>query len=144
MGGLVCPLTGVGNDLVVPPIHDGDPGPGQRVRQSLDGYRDTQIHHLLYLPVNWQKGGSYPVIMEYPGNRSGPHSGRVDSCMLGYGVSGGNGVIWVSLPFVGKKRLKPALNWWGDAEATVEYCKQAVAEVCKTYGGNHTTRGKLK
>jgi hypothetical protein len=120
-----------------------DPAPGMRVRQVLAAYRDTRVHHTLYLPTDWKPAiKRYPVLIEYAGN--GPYSntygdictGRVEDCNLGYGLSGGRGLIWACLPYVSKSRQHNQLEWWGDVEATVSYCKFAVAEICDIYGGD--------
>ena len=50
-------------DLAVPAISDGDPGPGKRVVQVAPEYEGTAVHHVLYLPRDWQPGKQYPVIV---------------------------------------------------------------------------------
>ena len=123
-------------DLIVPPVTNGLPGPGKRVKQFLPGYDGTEVYHTLYLPTDWEKEKKYPVIVEYSGNKWKSSQGTVDECDLGYGISGGKGVIWVCLPFVDKKNGQNAATWWGDVDATVAYCKQAVSTVCAEYGGD--------
>lgn len=128
-------------DLVVPATTSEPPAPGKRVRQRLDGF-EGEVEHLLYLPSNWKPEGNFPVIVEFPGN--GPYvdelgnrsTGQVDDCKLGYGISGGQDFIWLSLPFVDLERKCHALYWWGDPAATARYCRQAVALVCEKYGGD--------
>ena len=132
----------VPQELHVPLLMEGNPEPGKRVKVTLDSYRGTEVYHVLYLPTNWEAGRRYPVIAEYSGN--GPYqnkygdtcSGKVDDCMLGYGVSGGKGVIWVCLPFISEDHQHNQLQWWGDVQATVDYCKAVVALVCNQYGGD--------
>jgi hypothetical protein len=129
-------------DLVVPPVLDGRPVPGQRVRMILSGYQGTQVYHCLYLPTDWKEGCKYAVLVEYPGN--GPFqnedgdfcSGRVEDCHLGYGISSGKGFIWVSLPFVSLDHQSNQLEWWGDVQATITYCQKAVEDACGHYGGD--------
>lgn len=123
-------------DLVVPAAEKAMPAPGKRVRQFLKGYEGTDVYHLLYLPTDWTEGKKYPVIVEYAGNRWKTSPGNVEGCELGYGVSGGEGVIWICMPFVDKENSCNALNWWGDVEATVDYCKRTVGTVCDEYGGD--------
>ena len=41
---------------------------GQRLMQTIPKYRDTEIYHQLYLPLNWYPGLFYPVLIEYAGN----------------------------------------------------------------------------
>ena len=123
-------------DLTTPSVTKDAPSPGRRVKMVLPKHEGTDIYHALYLPTDWKKGETYPVILEYAGNKWKDSQGTVDECDLGYGISGGKGVIWICLPFVDKKNGKNAANWWGDVEATVDYCKQTVRQVCAEYGGD--------
>ena len=135
-------LNSLPSDLKVPAVTHEPPQAGKRVWQTNPGFEQTEIAHALYLPPDWKPGEKYPVIMEYPGNGGFSNSlgdrsqGRVQDCKLGYGLSGGTGMIWVSLPFVDPKSGKHALNWWGDPDATAAYCKQTVARICKEFGGD--------
>lgn len=129
-------------DLQTPAMEQADPAPGKRVRAAAPGYRETDVYHSLYLPTDWKKGKEYPVIVEYAGN--GPYkngngdicTGNVEDCNLGYGISGGNGFIWICLPYISKDLKHNQRQWWGDLAATVEYCKTVVPLICKEYGGN--------
>ena len=123
-------------DLTPPSITTNAPAPGKRVKMVLPMYKGTDLYHALYLPIDWKKGDKYPVIVEYSGNKWKNSQGTIDECDLGYGISGGKGVIWICLPFVDKKNGKNAATWWGDVEATVDYCKQSVKQVCAEYGGD--------
>lgn len=140
-------IRSVPQDFVTPPMTEADPAPGTRIRQTIAAYRHTQVYHALYLPADWKPAGKhYPVLIEYAGN--GPYSnaygdtctGCVEDCNLGYGISAGQGWIWACLPFVSEDHACRARHnqrqWWGDVEATVSYCKAAVAEICQTYGGD--------
>lgn len=135
-------IRGIPPDLAVPPVQEAVPAPGRRVRQVLSGYAGSQVYHCLYLPTDWQEGGSYAVLVEYPGN--GPYqnelgdicSGKVEDCHLGYGISGGNGFIWVSLPFISQDHQSNQLEWWGDVQATIVYCQIVVEDICHRYGGD--------
>lgn len=135
-------LNHMPSDLTVPEVTHEPPQAGKRVWQKNSGYEQTEIAHALYLPVDWKPGKRYPVIMEYPGNggfenKLGDRSqGRVQDCKLGYGLSAGKGIIWVSLPFVDPKTGKHALKWWGDPDATAAYCLQTVERICRDYSGN--------
>lgn len=135
-------LNSLPSDLSVPAVTRGTPAPGQRVWQTNQGFEKTEIAHALYLPPDWRPGKRFPVIMEYPGNGGYRNAlndvsrGRVQDCKLGYGLSGGIGMIWVSLPFVDPKTGKHAVKWWGDPDATADYCKQTVARICREYGGD--------
>jgi hypothetical protein len=125
-------------DLTTPVMTDDEPGPGKRVRQISPEYKGTEVYHALYLPRDWQPGGKYPVIVEYTGNKhvvSGS-TGEVKDANLGYGMSGGQGCIWVCMPYVEKGRLKNALNWWGDRQSTIDYCKVNLPRICAQFGGD--------
>jgi hypothetical protein len=131
-------------DLTVPAVTEESPSPGRRVRQTTPGWEKTKVHHLLYLPNDWQPGKSYPVIIEYPGN--GPYAdargdtcdGSVESCILGYGISGGLGIIWAALPLIEEKAgaTQNAPKWWGDVEQSKRYCRETVHDLCARLGGD--------
>lgn len=133
---LNCP-----NDLVTPKMTEGLPSAGKRTRQQLDRYKNSDIFHALYLPTDYEAGQKYPVIFEFAGN--GPFenrlgdkcSGKIEDCNLGFGISGGKGFIWVCVPFVSHDGKSNQLQWWGDVDASVEYCKQVVELICSKYGG---------
>ena len=138
----------VASDLRVPAITKGDPGPGRRVRAVTNEWRQTDVHHLLYLPNDWRSGRSYPVLVEFPGNGGFRNDlgdvsdGTPASCMLGYGLSGGSGFLWVSLPFVdvaADGMQRNCLTWWGNLEATKKYCLATVRDVCQRYGGDEAS-----
>lgn len=137
-------LSSVPTDLIVPKAIDGAPKAGHRVIQTTANWERTQVHHLLYLPTDWQPKGSWAVIVEYPGN--GPYhnafgdtnSGEVEGCQLGYGIGAGRGYIWICMPFIEKvgTSVHNAIRWWGDIEETKRYCIATVKAVCETYGGD--------
>ena len=61
-------------DLQLPALENGLASPGKRVAVVPAEYEGTGVHHLLYLPPDWdpdwqKKGRSWPVIVEYTGNR---------------------------------------------------------------------------
>lgn len=119
-------------DLENPSIVSGNPAPGRLVLQSLPAYAGTEVGHALYLPTDWVKGKSFPVIIEYQGNTR-----RVkDGGWLGYGLCGGRGFIWAVLPYVGRDHKADTNWWWGDLEATVDYAKAAVPAICRQWGGD--------
>ena len=123
-------------DLITPSVTDHAPAPGKRVRQTNKSYAGTKVHHLLYLPTDWKKGEKYPVIVEYAGNKWKTSPETVEGSNLGYGISGGKGVIWICMPFVDRKKNSNTTTWWGDVDATVEYCKKTVNRICSEYGGD--------
>jgi hypothetical protein len=123
-------------DLITPPVSNESPAPGKRVRQFNEDYEGSNVYHLLYLPTDWEKGIKYPVIVEYAGNEFRTSPGTVEGSNLGYGISGGKNVIWICMPFVDKENQTNAKKWWGDVEATVDYCIQTVDRICNEYGGD--------
>lgn len=123
-------------DLITPLASDETPAPGRRVRQFNEDYEGSKVYHLLYLPTDWVKGKKYPVIVEYAGNKWRTSPGTVEGSNLGYGISGGKGVIWICMPFVDKENHRNAATWWGDVESTVEYCLKTVNRICSEYGGD--------
>lgn len=135
-------LGSVAPDLTVPAMQEAPVAPGIRSRMTLASYRDCDVHHSLYLPVDWTPERRFPVIVEYAGN--GPYrnafgdicTGKVEDCSLGYGIGGGREFIWLCLPYISEDRAHNQLQWWGDVEATVDYCKKAVSLVCQDYGGD--------
>jgi predicted esterase len=123
---------------------EGEPAAGRRVKQTTPGWEGTSVHHALYLPRDWKSGARSPVIVEYAGNGGYKNAfgdvsnGTVDGGNLGFGLSGGEGFIWVCMPFVkvtGDKK-ENAPTWWGDVEETKRYCRKTVAFVCEKYGGD--------
>ena len=134
---LLLPAAGE-NDLETPEMVRGEPGPGRRVRQVAPEYEGTEVYHALYLPVDWKPGGRFPVLVEYTGNFSPVHgsTGRVKDANLGFGLTGGKRFIWVSMPCVAKGGRRNALKWWGDRQATIDYCKTNLPRICQEFGGD--------
>ncbi|MFT5300538.1 MAG: hypothetical protein ACI814_001316 [Mariniblastus sp.] len=125
-------------DLVTPEMTTDEPAAGQRVRQVAQEYEGTEVYHALYLPVDWKPGGKYPVIVEYTGNQWAKcgSSGEVKDANLGYGLTGGKDFIWVSMPYVEQGGQKNAVRWWGDRQATIDYCKTNLPRICEQFGGD--------
>lgn len=125
-------------DLVTPEMTDAVPAAGCRVRQQAPEYEGTGVYHALYLPTDWKAGASYPVMVEFTGNRhpASGSTGEVEDANLGYGLTGGKGFIWVSMPYVAKDGERNALQWWGDRQATIDYCKLNVPRICREFGGD--------
>lgn len=134
-------------DLFPPTMIDEEPVPGKRVKQTIPGYRETEVYHSLYLPTDWQADGRHPVIVEYTGNGGYKNNygdictGKVEDSKLGYGISGGKKFIWVGMPYLNEAGTANVEMWWGDppkykVASTLDYCKKAVPYICKTYGGN--------
>lgn len=125
-------------DIITPVMTDDEPGPGKRVRQTAPEYKGTEVHHALYLPTDWKPGVQYPVIVEYTGNKwaASGSTGEVKDANLGYGMSGGRGFIWVCMPYLEKGKRMNALTWWGDRQATIDYCKVNLPRICAQFGGD--------
>lgn len=123
-------------DLKTPAITVGKPAPEKRARQFLKEYEGTGVFHALYLPTDWEPGKKFPVIVEFTGNKYRSSLGIVEESDLGYGLTAGRGVIWVCVPYVNRNEMKNQPTWWGDVDATVDYCKQTVKLVCREYGGD--------
>jgi len=142
-------IRSVEPDLVVPAMVGGVPAPGRRVKQTTAGWENTQVHHALYLPVDWQPEMRYPVIVEYAGN--GPFTspygdvstGKVEGSCMGYGISGGQGVIWVCMPCLDNAGARNVTSWWGNhpeykVQPTIDYCMATLRMICERYGGDPT------
>ena len=127
---------GIVADLTVPAVTDAAPSPGARVRQFNKDYVGSKVYHTLYLPTDWKPNQKYPVIVEYAGNQWRTSLGTVEGSSLGYGVTGGKGVIWICMPYVNQQEMRNQETWWGDVDATVAYCKHTVKRICNEYGGD--------
>ncbi|MBF0245373.1 MAG: hypothetical protein HQL31_08890 [Planctomycetes bacterium] len=123
-------------DLTTPEVREGRPAPGKRVKWVAPEDQGSEIYSALYLPEDWKKGSEFPVIVEYAGNKWQTSQGTVEGSSLGYGISGGEGVIWVCMPFVDRLNQRNATNWWGDAAETVESCKRTLGRICDSFGGD--------
>ena len=135
-------LRSVPADLTMPALGAGAPAAGARVKHFLPEYAGTQVYHVLYLPTDWKPGTRFPVIVEYAGNGGYTNQygdvslGVPEGSKLGYGISAGRGFIWLCLPYVNVGRTNISTRWWGDVDATLDYCKKAVRLVCDQYGGD--------
>jgi hypothetical protein len=126
------------NDLVTPEMTDLEPAAGRRVRQAAPEYVGTNVYHALYLPVDWKPDGKYSVIVEYTGNKFDEcgSTGEVKDANLGFGLTGGKDFIWVSMPYIQEGGKENTVTWWGDKQATVDYCKTNLPRICEQFGGN--------
>lgn len=125
-------------DLQTPTMTLEPPAAGRRVYQCSQEYSGTNVYHALYLPTDWEKGKRYPVIVEYTGNRFPEcgSTGEVKDANLGYGLSGGVGYIWVTMPTIQQGGLENSVTWWGDRQATIDYCKTNIPRICEEFGGD--------
>lgn len=145
-------------DLVTPNASArGTPAaPGVRIAETAPGF-PPGIYHGLYLPTDWRAGGRYPLIAEWGGNGpwespAGDYSCGGPLCNnLGYGLSAGEGYLWLQLPFADLAGNATQGWWWGcptptppngdcpgafDTNTTLAYAHAAVAHVLRTYGGD--------
>ncbi|HCU87859.1 MAG TPA: hypothetical protein DGP39_10035 [Verrucomicrobiales bacterium] len=140
-------ISSIKPDLVLPDLTKGSPEEGKRVKQTHPDWRETEVYHVIYLPKDWRPNKLYPVIVEYAGN--GPYrnrhsdisTGHPEGSKMGYGISGGEGFIWVCLPYLNNAGTANVTRWWGnapkyDAGPTVAYCKKVVPWICRKYGGD--------
>jgi predicted esterase len=125
----------------VPPVCDlgTAPAAGVRFREIDPVYQragNLHVTHCVYLPSDWRPGRTYPVLVEYAGNRfKGPGldgalalDGTCASARMGFFLSGapgsaasGVGCIWVAMPFIRCARDAPddpaqhreATRWYG-------------------------------
>jgi hypothetical protein len=138
-------LNDIPTDTTVPSAISAEPSAGVRVLATTDGWQKTSVFHTLYLPRNWNKTSKTPVLVEFAGNGNyrnalgDTSTGKVEDTVLGYGLSGGNDCIWLSLPFIEvtsdgvKQNCK---TWWGSVDETKRYCLATVQDVCRRYGGD--------
>jgi len=124
--------------LTPPPMTENAPAAGERVRQVAPEYDGTEVYHTLYLPSDWKPGRQYPVMVEYTGNHfpACGSTGEVKDANLGYGLTGGEGFIWVSMPYIEEGGQANAIKWWGDRQLTVDYCKRNLPRICAEFGGD--------
>ena len=124
--------------LECPPLENGTPKAGKRVKVTAPEFTGTEVFHTLYLPTRWTPDGPrLPIIFEYTGNyfpRSGS-TGRVEDARLGFGLSGGR-FLWVSLPYVNGNLRENQVTWWGNVEATVQYAKTNVPRIVAKYNAD--------
>lgn len=137
-------LSSVPVDLELPAMVGGPAAAGKRVRATAPGFEGGGAYHALYLPADWREGAKFPVLVEYPGNGGYTNKfgdvcdGIPEGCALGYGLSGGRGFVWLSLPFVEIREGRPAVatKWWGDVGATKRYCVAALDDAVARFGGD--------
>jgi hypothetical protein len=109
-------------DLFAPPMSFAAPGPGRRVAAATPGW-PSAAYHAVYLPPEWRNasggGARLPLIVELAGN--GPwqspygdvSSGRPEGSNLGYGITGGAGAVWLSVPMLDAGGAMVETWWWG-------------------------------
>lgn len=140
-------IRSVAPDLTVPALTADSPAAGRRTKQTLVTWKDTIVYHVLYLPTDWKPNSKLPVLVEFAGNGGYSNAfgdvstGRPEGSNLGYGLSAGRGFIWLCLPYLNATGNDLALTWWGDTtnrdpQPTLKYCREAVRQVCRDFGGD--------
>jgi hypothetical protein len=128
--------------LDVPPVEDGPPRPGRRVRFRPAGDAPSTPHAILHLPEDWKPGSNFPVIAEWPGNiffTTGCYStGLPEQCVIGHGITKGRGAICLGLPFVDRTVAGAVEDGWGNPDDTAAFARRLVEEVCARFGGDRT------
>ncbi len=139
----------VATDVDLPPLTHESPMPGRRSIRQTSPIEGSKAYHLLTLPTDWVASRRYPVLVEWTGNgpfendRGDRSSGRVEDARLAYGISGGDGQIVLSLPFVNDAGTANVTKWWGDSptyrpDSTIAYARSAIDEVCEKFGGDRS------
>jgi hypothetical protein len=140
-------ISTVAPDLVVPAMTTEAPAAGKRVRFVTPGWESTEVYGALYLPTDWKPGKRFPVIAEWAGNGDfhdafgDVSTGVVEGSRLGYGITAGQGAIWICLPYLDNAGKANVIKWWGnpptfDPQPTLAYCRATVREVCEKFGGD--------
>jgi sialate O-acetylesterase len=126
--------------IVVPPAEAGDPVAGRRVLRQLTGYADTRLAHVLSLPPGWTPSGSYPVVVDYPGNVFFHlycfSTGFSRHSNFGPSIVAGQDAILLQLPYVRAGGLDEEHNGWGDPELTAAYARAALEDAIAHFGGD--------
>ena len=126
--------------LDVPPVTNAESAPGTRVRYRMAGDEQNSIYSVLNLPKDWQPGKKYPVVVEYPGNiffvPTCYSTGQPDQCVIGYGMTKGQGAICLGLPFIDRANGTIVESGWGNADDTADYAVGMVEEICTRFGGD--------
>jgi hypothetical protein len=119
----------------VPAMVTGDPKPGVRARQTEPEYSNTDVHHSVYLPPDFDISKKSPLIVEFTGNYypASGSSGEVAGANLGFAATLGKEFVWLVLPFVSEDGKYNEKRWWGDEKSTVHYAKLCVNHAIKTY-----------
>ncbi len=140
-------IRSVAADLETPVMVNAEPAAGVRVKRRASHHAKERVYHSLYLPNDWDSMKKWPILIELPGNggyrsQFGDEcSGRPEDACLGYGISAGEGFIWICCPFLNSKGSDLALTWWGDSPAyevgpTIEYLNDAIHDACENFGGD--------
>lgn len=140
-------IRSVTADLEMPTMVEATPSAGVRTKRQLADQTGKSTYHSLYLPRDWDAKKQWPILVELPGN-GGYRSplgdectGRPEDACMGYGLSAGEGFLWLSCPFLNEKGDDIAITWWGDhptynPKPTINYLSAAIDDACKNFGGD--------
>lgn len=126
----------------VPSVENAPPAPGRRVFRTLSGWENSAVRHGLGLPREWKPGATYPVIVEYTGNRFYHKfcysTGRTADGHLAAGLTRGETFITLNLPFISEDGQREQIDGWGDIQRGVDYCLAALEDVFRHFGGDRS------
>ena len=120
----------------LPEITNTTPKAGIRVKITPQEYQHTDVYYTIYLPTKYKKGNTYPLIVEYPGNKwkSAGSTGLVKDANLGFSITENIDAIWVVFPYI--EDSIPITKWWGNEEETIAFALKNIRQICIDYGGN--------
>ncbi len=124
--------------LPIPPMVEGSPAAGRRVKVVEPEYRGRRCITRCICRRIMTGRKSTRSSVEYPGNLHPPSgsTGDVGGSESGVCADEGRDFIWVVLPFVSEDGKSNQLTWWGDVEATVAYAKRAIPRIVEQYNGD--------
>ncbi len=140
-------IRSVTADLEMPTMVDVKASRGLRVKRYIKGQVNKAVYHSLYLPRDWNAMQKWPILVELPGNGGyrdkldDACSGRPEDACLGYGISAGEGFLWICCPFLNSKGDDISIKWWGDSptfdtRSSIEYLNAAIDDTCENFGGD--------
>ena len=140
-------IRSVKADLEMPLMVEGNPTAGARVKRHLQEQNSERVYHSLYLPRDWEASKKLPVLVELLGNGGFRNNfgdectGRPEDACLGYGISAGEGYLWICCPFLNASGDDLAITWWGnpptyDPTSTIKYLNAAIDDACQNFGGD--------
>lgn len=125
---------------VVSTAEAADPAANQRTLRRLKGYEETRLAHVLRLPEGWTPDGTYPVVVDYPGNvffnRYCFSTGFARDGNFGPSIVDGQSAILLQLPFVRVGGQEEEHNGWGDPDLTATYALAALEDAVFNFGGD--------
>ena len=123
-------------DLATPVMTEEAPAWGKRMPRSHPSTKERRsIIPSIFQPIGKRK--TLPSFGQYTGNKfpACGSTGEVKGANLGYGLSGGER-IYLGLNALFKKEKRERVTWWGDRQATIDYCKVNLPRICREFGGD--------